>query len=169
VLPILSIATAHFDASIHWNPLNFLPYPFAAILVFHVSKLDRAKIKPTYIIPAGFLILLLFIADWTVYVNKGFFNVNGYAIPAYTRSSLVLIAMIVLLFAIKINPKSNPVIMFMSNNSLALYCIHPFFVEPIKQLSGGNLIISLFLVLILSYLTAIIMKNLYSRNLLNSS
>jgi hypothetical protein len=166
LLPIFSVATQRFGLTIHWNPLNFLPYPFAAILVSHFANLDRTTLKPFNMILAGFLIVLLAISDWTIYVNKGFINVDDYAIPAYTRPSLVLIAMVVLFLAIKLTPKRNPVILFMSNNSLALYCIHPFFIEPINRLSGGHLVISLFLVLILSYLTAIIMKQFLLQKLI---
>lgn len=158
ILPILSIATEYFYLSIYWNPLNFLPYPFAAILVLHIARLDRAKIKPVYLILTAFLISIAVIADWTIYVNKGFFDVSIYAVPAYTRPSLVLISMVVLFIAIKVNPKRNPIIMFMSTNSLALYCLHTFFVGPAKQLSGGNLLISLLIVIVLSYFTGAIMK-----------
>lgn len=166
ILPILSVATGFFLLSIYWNPLNFLPYPFAAILVFHITRLDKAKIKPIYIVLAGFIIFILVVLDWTIYVNKGFFNVHIFAIPAYTRPSLVLIAMAVLLVATRVNPRRNAVVLFMSKNSLELYCLHPFFLEPAKQLSGGNLLISLLLVVFLSYLTGMIMKQFVKQELI---
>ena len=140
------------------------------LLLLHFLKKLRVQsiqaIKSLFFVLTGFLILLLAIADWTIYVNKGFFDVNEYALPAYSRSSLVLISMLVLFFAISVNPRRNPIILFMSNNSLALYCLHPFFVEPAKELADGNLFISLLLVLILSYLTRIIMKQYIQQELI---
>jgi hypothetical protein len=167
MLPIVSMATNHFILSVHWNPLNFIPYPFAAILVFHIAKLDSAKIKPIYIILIAVLIVLLIIADWTIYVNRGFFQVNLFAIPAYSRPSLVLIAMVVVLLGIKIQPKQNAVILFMSNNSLALYCLHLFFKTPANRLSGGNLFMYLFLVVVFSYVAGIILKQFIRQELIN--
>lgn len=166
VLPIFSIATELFVLSAHWSPLNFLPYPFAAILVFHVARMEKAKISPILIIISGAVIVLSVLADWSIYVHRGFFNVNIYAIPAYTRPSLVFISMALLFVAIKTNPKSNPVVLFMSNNSLALYCLHPFFVKPAQDLSNSNLLVSLILVIILSYSSAAILKQFIKRELI---
>ena len=166
VLPILSIATEQFMLSVHWSPLNFLPYPFAAILVFHVARMEKSKISLILTIIAGFLIILSVLADWSVYVHMGFFKVNVYAIPAYTRPSLVFISMAFLFISIKATPRSNSVVLFMSNNSLALYCLHPFFVKPAKDLSNGNLLVSLILVLVLSYTSAAIIKQFIQRELI---
>jgi hypothetical protein len=165
VLPIVSIATGYFVLCAYWSPLNFLPYPFAAILVSYIAKLDRTRIKPIYLILSACLILLFCIVDWAIYVNKGFFNVLRFAIPIFARPSLVLMAMMSLFLALKINLKRNPVILFMSNNSLALYCIHPFFL-PLKRLSGGHMAVSLFLVVLFSYLTALIMKHFIRQELI---
>jgi peptidoglycan/LPS O-acetylase OafA/YrhL len=166
ILPVLSVKTGHYALIAYWSPLNFLPYPFAAILVFHIAGLDRAKMKPIYMIAAGFLILLLVVADWTIYINKGFFNVAVFALPAYARPSLVFIGMAALYCAVKLDFKGDSISLFMSNNSLALYCLHPFFILPAKRLSGGSLIFSLFLILIFSYSTAIIIKPFLKQELI---
>ena len=55
------------------------------------------------------------------------FDVNSFAIPAYTRPSLIF------LMAVVASPSAlaaggNAIVRFMSNHSLALYCLHPFFV-----------------------------------------
>jgi peptidoglycan/LPS O-acetylase OafA/YrhL len=166
MLPVLSVATGNSFLVAHWHPLNFLPYPFAAILVFRIARLERATIKPSYRILFGLIILLVAIADWTFYVNTGFLFAKTYSIPPYSRPSLVLIAMLVLLVAIKSNPKINRFILFMSNNSLSLYCLHPFFLLPAQRFSGGNLFFSLLLVLLFSYLTAIILKRFIQQDLI---
>lgn len=158
MLPILSVATGKFYLIAHCNPLNFLPYPFAAILVTQLAGSDRANIKPLHIVLAGLIILLFMALDWTIYVNEGFFRLSPAALPVYSRPSLVLIAMAVLSYAIRANLKQNAVVLFMSNKSLSLYCLHIYFVFLVKWLSINNLFISLLLVLMLSYLTAIIVK-----------
>ena len=44
-LPLLSMTTGYYIFSIFWNPLNFLPYPFAAILVSRLVGLKLNKQK----------------------------------------------------------------------------------------------------------------------------
>ena len=102
------------------------------------------------------LCFLTIIIDWGVYIDAGFFKVNSYAIPAYSRSSLIFISMAVLYFSIKIRPKFNFIIDFMSRYSLELYCLHIFFVPFTNSLSHGNIIMSLPITILLSYLVAII-------------
>jgi surface polysaccharide O-acyltransferase-like enzyme len=162
--PILSIKTGIFSLSMHWSFLNFIPYPFAAILVFHIAKKEKHLLYAVLLAICGAFLALL---DWFFYVNKGFFNINHYGIPAYTRPSLIFISMAVLLLSVKIEPKRKPLIDFMSKNSLALYCLHPFFIDPAIKLSNGNLLISLFLVLIFSYFTASVMKLFIQHELIN--
>lgn len=166
ILPLVSIATGDFLLSIIWNPINYLPYPFAAILLFHLSKSEAPKIKPLYLVLAIFLFALAVAADWAIYINAGFFKVNTYAIPAYMRPSLVLLATGIVWWAINIQLKSNPMIRFMSMNSLALYCLHPFFVEPAKTLTGGRILPSLFIVLLFSYTAGFILRRFIVKGLI---
>lgn len=166
-LPILAIATDRFILAVYWNPLNFIPYPFAAILVFHLAREMKVILKPAYGILFGFILVGSVVADWTIYINEGFFSVNRYGIPAYTRPSLVFISMAVLFFAGKINFKKNVVIQFLSNNSLALYCLHPFFIPIANRFSGGYLLISLIFTLSLCYLTAILFRHFIQLDLID--
>ena len=156
-LPLLSMTTGNYLFSIFWNPLNFLPYPFAAILVSRLIDLKLNKLKQTYLMVGWFLIcFLMIVIDWRAYIDAGFFKVNSYAIPAYSRSSLIFISMAVLYFSIKIRPKFNFIIDFMSRYSLELYCLHIFFVPFTYSLSHGNIILSLPITILLSYLVAVI-------------
>lgn len=158
MLPVLSAATGKYYLVAHCNPLNFLPYPFAAILIFHLAGQDRTKIKPLFIILTGFLAALLAVLEWTIYINEHFFSYGPSPLPLYTRPSLVFLAMTLVLTAIKTDWKSFFIVRFMSNKSLALYCLHIFFVYLVKWLSIDNLFISLLIVITLSYFTAMMIK-----------
>jgi hypothetical protein len=156
-LPLISMTTGMYILTIFWNPLNFLPYPFAALLVSRLIDLKLNKQKQIYLMIGWFLLCFLtMIIDWVVYIDAGFFEVSPFAIPAYTRSSLIFISMAVLYFSIKIRPKFNRIIDFMSRYSLGLYCLHIFFVPLGITLSKRNIIMSLPITLSLSYLAAII-------------
>jgi len=168
-MPILAVITGKFNLVVYWNPLNFLPYPFAAILVFHITKEKKIVKKVVYGVLFAFILTASIVADWTIYINEGFFSVNRYGIPAYTRSSLVFISMMVLFLAIKLKPKQNAVIQFLSDNSLALYCLHPFFISIANRMSGGNLLIALLITILFCYLSAIILRNFIQLDLIELS
>jgi hypothetical protein len=151
MLPILSIKYQFYILSVYWNPINFLPLPFAAILI---QRLKSQNLRCLYwnLIIISLIVLAFFagILDWTIYVNKGFFTVNMYAIPAYTRPSVVLLSVLILVLVVNFQMKKLAVIDFMSKHSLALYCLHVFF------LSMGVYVSTIFhLTGIISWLTSI--------------
>ena len=144
MLPILSIKYQFYLLSVLWNPLNFLPFPFAAIMI---QRLKSQNLRPLYwnLIIISLIVLALFasILDWTIYVNEGFFTVNlYYAIPSYARPSVVLLTILVLVLVVNFQMKKLAVIDFMAKHSLALYCLHYFFlpmgvyITKIFQLTG---------------------------------
>ena len=151
ILPILSIKYQFYFLSFFWNPINFLPLPFAAIIIQRLKSQNLRRLYWNLIIIS--LIVLAFFAgilDWTIYVNKGFFTVNIYAIPAFTRPSLVLLSVLVLVLVVNFQMKKLAVIDFMAKHSLALYCLHCFF------LSMGVYVSTIFhLTGVISWLTSI--------------
>ena len=168
-MPLLSMKTGNYILTIFWNPLNFLPYPFAAILVSRLVDLKLNKQKQIYLIIGWFLLCFItIIIDWVAYIDAGFFEVGPYAIPSYSRSSLIFISMAVLYFSIKIRPKFNFIIDFMSRYSLGLYVLHVFFSPLAIYLSNGNIIMSLLITLLFSYLAAIILSHVLRRELICS-
>ena len=174
LLPILSIKYQIYKLAILWNPLNFLPYPFAAVLIY---RLRNQNIKRLYwILISLLLIVFSFLAgmlDWTVYVNGRFFTVNLYAIPAYSRPSLVLLSILTLILVVNIRIRMFPVIDFMSKQSLALYCLHFFFlpvgilISGYCQLTGiASWIVTVTSILLISYAAALILPSFFNKDLL---
>jgi surface polysaccharide O-acyltransferase-like enzyme len=156
LLPVASIRTGAFNLSAYWNPLNFLPYPFAAALLSHADRAGM-RLQPLRLACFAALTLLLCALDWTAYVNRGFFEVNIYALPAYARPSLVLLAMAVVYLGIRARPEKNRLLQFAADNSLALYCLHPFFQFPAERLTSKPLI-AFVIVVVFSYGAAAILK-----------
>jgi membrane-bound acyltransferase YfiQ involved in biofilm formation len=108
--------------------------------------------------------VLAAIPDWTIYVHECFFGVNRFAIPAYTRPSLIFLAIAVVIFAIRWQPRSYAVVRFMSKYSLGVYCVHPFLVpigyrilekEPFT--GPADILLPLVAVVGLSYIGAYLM------------
>jgi peptidoglycan/LPS O-acetylase OafA/YrhL len=128
-LPVITINTESVLLSAYWNPLNFLPYPFAAVLISNFSKNLIYNSKNLFIAASVLFILGIFSAvyEWQNYNHPIYFEGSGFALPAFARVSIVFFAMALLILSL--NPKipENRIIKFMSKNSLALYCLHPFF------------------------------------------
>jgi surface polysaccharide O-acyltransferase-like enzyme len=131
VLPLLHRATGYLVLGLHANPLNFLPLAFAGV---GLARLTRAGAEES-LDRVGLIALALGAAaavlDWTAYVDPVLFRVNQFALPAYTRPSLVFLAVAVLVSVVRARPPGNAVVRFMARHSLAVYCLHPFFV-PVK-------------------------------------
>ena len=122
ILPLVARQTGQ-PAWCHYHlPLNFVPYSFAAVLATRVSP-SRIPVGICLMFATGVLLAIL---DWTCYVDSLFFAINPFALPAYTRPSLVFLATGVVLAATRISRHPGNIIIFMSEQSLALYCLHPF-------------------------------------------
>ncbi len=165
-LPVYCVNVDQFYPCRYYNILNFTPYPFAAILIHNLISKDHLKIK-TYIYLILFITTIMIIIDWTIYVDSGFFKINKFALPTYARPSLFFISMLILVLAIKIPFKPNTIISFMSSQSLALYCLHPFFMGPAKRLADGNLLIALSIILPASYITSICLTHFLKKEIIN--
>lgn len=99
-----------------------------------------------------------------------FFLGQGHAIPAYTRPSLLFEAIAIFAAAMDPRIKASGVIRFMSKNSLALYCLHPFLVSPVSRVMSvffvnktEALYASIALVVVGCYLLAVPLRRLYLR------
>ena len=169
VLPILTKISNFYVASAYWNPFNFVPLSFAAVLVAqNTSFMLRRRIM---VIALSLLFSLFFsFLEWRYATGHIFFLGQGHAIPAYTRPSLLF--EVIAIFAAAMDPriKAPGVIRFMSKNSLALYCLHPFLISPVSQaipLYIANkteaLYASIALVVVGCYLLAVPLRRWYLR------
>ncbi|MDH3972710.1 MAG: acyltransferase [Deltaproteobacteria bacterium] len=171
-LPLLTKIYGYYQLSAYWNPLNFIPYCFAALLI--KGNEDNILSKKYYILVTSFSLFFIFsIIEWNASTGAIFFPGQGFAIPAYTRTSLIFGTLTLLIFALDPKIKSGKIVSFMSKYSLALYCLHPFLMEPVSYII--NLLIndtviarclSIFFVIIFSYLLAAIFKKHFREELL---
>ncbi len=168
-LPQLAIASGLYSLSAYWSPLNFIPYSFAAVLVAQ----NRAYIHEQKTILLGISIalsVLLAKFEWNYSAGDIFFPGEGYAIPPYTRASLVFAVLAIAIIALEARAKSNVIINFMAKYALALYCLHQFLIEPVRalvaRLSHNNMVLSygsLILVILFSYVLASVYLRAYLR------
>jgi hypothetical protein len=169
VLPILTKISNFYVASAYWNPFNFIPLSFAAVLVAqNTSFMLRRRLL---VIALSLLFSLFFsILEWRYATGHIFFLGQGHAIPAYTRPSLLF--EVIAIFAATMDPriKASGAIRFMSKNSLALYCLHPFLLAPASWVVSAffvnkpeSLYASIALVVVGCYLLAVPLRRWYLR------
>jgi Acyltransferase family len=126
VLAKASIAFSLPALNIFWSPMNFVPYPFAAIVMARNEARLFSGDSRLFIIAAFFAAAILAsLYEWRFGVNEIFFDIQAFAMPAYARLSVVFLS--VSLFAAVMTRRigTNRIIEFMSGQSLALYCLHP--------------------------------------------
>ncbi|MBI5944971.1 MAG: acyltransferase family protein [Chloroflexi bacterium] len=166
IIPLIAVYFSIPKISLHWNPLNFLPYPFIAILIArHNDWVSRNRMKIAALLI--FLTISFIVIEWAFYRNA----ISGY--PAYTRLSLVTQSAIVMTFAL--NPKimANRVVRFMSDHSFGLYTLHRFVKTPLFpvilpvlfKIDGGipapDLLarwIAIFIVILISYVFSLALR-----------
>lgn len=163
-LPELTKISNIYPLSAYWNPLNFIPIPFAAVLI--AQNRDYVRSKIIILTSVSIILFILFaIFEWNYSVGSIFFPGQGYAIPAYTRVSLLFGVIALAIIATEPRIKSNGAIKYMAKYSLALYCLHPFLMEPVKKHVDGivhngmiSTYTSIILVILFSYAIAIALK-----------
>jgi len=110
----------------YWNPLNFVPYVFIARLL--ADNADKNLCPPRallfFLLAVGFVFAAFFEWQWMISSNN--FQYNDSALPAYTRVSLVLAAVMVFCWSFLIRHRPNRLIRFLSDYSLGLYCLHGY-------------------------------------------
>jgi surface polysaccharide O-acyltransferase-like enzyme len=167
LLPIVAIRMNFFPLTHYYDPLNFLPYPFAALLIASWRHRTGASLSAWHVLAACVATVALATLDWTVYVNAGLFQTNEFAIPAYTRPALVTLAMGVVWAGSFIRREPGRVVSFMSRNSLALYCVHPFLVYIIRHFPPINFWLALAGTVLLSYAIAAVARRFLQPDLLS--
>ena len=163
-LPQISIASGLHALSAYWSPLNFIPFSFAAVLVAQHREYIHARKR--YLLGILILLSVLFAKfEWNYSAGEIFFPGEGYAIPPYTRTSVVFAVLAIGIIALEATVKANVIINFMAKYALALYCLHLFVLEPIKGLvsrvSQSNLALSSgssVLVILTSYALAMLLR-----------
>lgn len=164
-LPEAAKITGIYKLSCYWNPLNFIPFSFAAI--FFAKRLDYIRSRGTILLAISIILCAIFsVFEWKYYVDVGLFDVQAFAIPAYTRTSIVCGVFVLAIIAFNHSIRPNAVVKFMSKYSLALYCLHLFFMEPttrlVTRLTQNNIVItygSIIFLILFSYITAMVLRN----------
>ena len=165
ILPYLTKQMMLFRLSAYWNPLNFLPYPFAAILISRSIKDLHTNYLYLFlgVLPLFIAGVLLGFFEWHFYTNSIFFPGQGYAIPAYTRTSIFFISIVILTLATYPKIPNNRVVKFMSKHSLGLYCLHPF---VMMFNFSPNKVINFIVVVVISYAMSLLLPKFIRQELL---
>jgi peptidoglycan/LPS O-acetylase OafA/YrhL len=168
-LQILTRITDFSSLSAYWSPFNFIPISFAAAL-FAQNKNTILENKNIVLLLSVVLCVCFSIYEWNYSVGQIFFRGQGYAIPAYTRTSLLFAVIAVFVISLSPRIKANRVIKYMARYSLALYCLHPFLMDPVRRVvtiyvqnETVALYISIMLVVVFSYLVAMLLRKYYLR------
>lgn len=121
-----SIAFSLPALNIFWSPMNFMPYPFAAVVMARNEERLFSGDSRLFIV-AAFLTAAIFagLYEWRFDVNEIFFDIQAFAMPAYARLSVVFLSVSLFAAVMTRRIRTNRTIEFMSGQSLALYCLHP--------------------------------------------
>ncbi len=130
-LPLFAAATDLWQLTAYWNPLNFVPCAFASVLLARNFDAWRGRAVAVLfgLLAASGVSAFL---EWRFYVHPVHFPGQGFALPAYTRLSVLFSAYLFLAGALFFEIPVPRIVGYMSRMSLALYCLHPFTV-PLAQ------------------------------------
>ncbi|MBW2245184.1 MAG: hypothetical protein JRH01_24690 [Deltaproteobacteria bacterium] len=109
----------------YYNPLNFVPCALAVAAL--PGDLEQRSVRFQAGLGLGLLLVaaIAAIVEWHVYVSPKFFEANGHGFPPYTRPSVVLAALGLVVGSLVVKGQAPAWLRFMSRHSLAIYCLHP--------------------------------------------
>ena len=159
-----------------WDPLNFVPYIFIAALASDYLRDEMQRRVGSLrfkIILLLLLVLALLAATWEwlrLPDESNFVAGNAFALPSYTRLSIVAGASLVFLMAFFVRHRPGKYIMFLSDYSLGLYCIHPLVLKLYDSVAGSHdsfvWVLGKFLMaVILSLVCAVLLRRLLTKRL----
>jgi peptidoglycan/LPS O-acetylase OafA/YrhL len=172
ILPWLTIRTGFGALGAYWNPLNFLPYPFMGVLF--ARNIDFIRSRKAILLGVSLVAcVLLSIFEWNYFVAPIFFSGQGFAFPEFARVSLLFAVSALAIMATDPRIKSNRLVKFMADNSLALYCLHYFLIGPVRKLvetfalnEMAASFAALMLVILLSYFLGKLMRIYFKEEVL---
>lgn len=167
VLGPLTLRTRVPLLSAYWNPASFLPVAFAAALVArHEGFVDRYRMR--MVVVSVVMAAMLAVLEWRFLVGEVFFGGQSCALPCYARPSLLFSVVALALVALHPAVTSGPVVRFLSAQSLALFCLHPFFMpfsERFRWLGeesdGIGSWVAIVAVILLSYAAGAVLRRWY--------
>jgi peptidoglycan/LPS O-acetylase OafA/YrhL len=131
ILPALVILQPSLSAlSTFYSPVNFLPCVFAAGLFLSYKRSGVFAVQDkTYVracVAFGALWLCTSAIEWSWMISAAHFPGNSYCFPAYTRISVILGSVCVVLLSYTIVGPVPWAVHKFAQLSLGIYCVHPF-------------------------------------------
>lgn len=123
----LQISATHFQvgwAAVFWSPLNYIAVPPAVVLLSRHLNGGRPRLKLIGVLSALFVVTA--IAEWAYVASPTLTAAQGYAVPAYTRLSLLLFSCTALCALLRFDLPANSIVTFAAKYSLSIYCLQAF-------------------------------------------
>ncbi len=160
VMPLVVAETHSYPYLVaYWNPLNFIPYAFVAVLASsYVRSPGFEKRLANLIVFLSLAFVLSSVIEWHLLVHADNFPGNGFAMPAYTRISVVVGASLLFFLSFYLHRPPNVLVRFLSDCSLGLYCVHPFILDLGNRFID-NLWMRFGVVLVVSYAGVYLVKH----------
>lgn len=126
----------------YWVPSCFTMMPFVAVLLVpHLKRLRESSALRWKLIGALLLLWLMFAwVEWRFSLPDEMIKTEGWRnwLPKHARLSIQFGAIAVIVSSLGVKSRANSVVRFFANNSLGVYCIHPFvlrgIMEPVKRI-----------------------------------
>ena len=150
--------------SVYWAPTGF----FAIALTAAWAGLNYSKIQAAlgrYVLLSMCLGLVALLLEYCYLPFSGSIPGQNFSIPSYSRLSLPLLAFSAVVASTRYRGELNAALRFGANNSLALYCLHPFalgvghkLVAYVQMDDAAKAVVAVLLVVFLSYAVALVLR-----------
>lgn len=168
-LPLVTESKGLWLCSVYWSPLNFVAYMFLGLLF--AKNLNTVKRHARLFGGLSVaLFLLTAVLEWQFLRGPIHLKLHSYAVPAYMRPSLLFGVAAIGIFFLTRELRSNIVVAFMARYSLALFCLHPFFISYSKSLvnadSAASSLLAAVITIAICYAITPLLSKYLSRNVL---
>jgi|GEM_PF-7041286 len=122
--------------SVYWAPTSFFLVALSA--AWAANNIDRILLHQKTWVIASFAVgvFLLFLEYWFLPFS-GAIPGQDFSVPSYSRLSLVFLSFSVVVWSLACSGGLRPLVSWGGENSLALYCLHPFLLGLASEIIGS--------------------------------
>jgi hypothetical protein len=143
LLAIMPLLSGLFDPRLkflfllYYSPLNFLPYPFLAVILYELHKKRNKIFNLNQMLLLFFAMVLSIIVEWKTLPSNELLIADYFLLPQNSRISLLFASVLLLVFFINFNVNGGILIKNLSEMTLGVFLLHYFLIPYYSTITPG--------------------------------
>jgi surface polysaccharide O-acyltransferase-like enzyme len=143
LMAVMSTISGLFDSHIaflflvYYSPLNFLPYPFLALILYDLYNRNSSILNRWQNMLIFLVMVLLIIVEWKTLPSNILLVADYFLLPQNSRLSLVFASVLLFVFFINFNIYGGKTVKMLSETTLGVFLLHNFIIKIYPYIIPG--------------------------------